>query len=262
MTTGEPHIPPTDHPYRRRIELRPATGVVGAAMEDYIHHFAVRLHHDGSTVTAVEVAPERTPWSSCAVGAAGLARLEGVALEDVADLDRWMGGRPSQCVHTTDLAVLAAAAARRGEERTYEVWLTGIGHRRRRATLLVDGSEWATWEIEAFAVLDEGRFAGLTLDRRSFSAWVAANLDADGAEAAFVLRRGSIIGMGRSLPMDEWRHPVEARPADDSCHTYCTDVAGVAVRNVGTARATEVDGPGAPIPAAHFGGVRRPDGTA
>jgi hypothetical protein len=248
VTATEPEVRPTDASYRRRIELRPGAGVVEAAMEDYVHHFALRLHHDGTVVTGVESAPVRVPWSSCPVGAAGLSRLDGVRLDEVGDLGRWMGGRASQCVHTTDLAVLAAAAARRGAERTYEVWMTGVGRRRRTATLLRDGETWAIWVIEGHRVLDDGRFAGLTLDRRGFSAWIDAHLAPDDAEAAFVLRRGSVIGLGRGLPMDDWAHPSDARPADESCHTYRAEVVHVATRNVGSARATDADGEGAPIP--------------
>ena len=248
MTTAEPEVRPTEAAYRRRIELRPASGVVEAAMEDYVHHFALRLHHDGTAITAVESVPVRVPWTSCPVGAAGLSRLEGVRLDTVADLDAWTDGRSAQCVHTTDLAVLAAAAALRGAARTYEVWVTGVGRRRRSAVLLVDGETWATWVVEGQRVVADDRFDGLSLDRRGYSAWIAANLGPDEAELAFVLRRGSIIGMSKGVPMDDWVHPDDARPADESCHTYRADVVRVALRNVGTTRDTEDDGPGAPIP--------------
>jgi hypothetical protein len=258
VTEPEPHVEPTDEPYRRRIELRPSEGVVEAAMEDFMHHFGLRLHHDGTVITAVEVAPERVPWSTCPEGAAGLLRLEGVPLADVADLDRWMGGRTAQCVHTTDLAVVAAAAARRGPDRTYEIRVTGSFRERRRATMLRDGEPWADWTIEGQRVLDDPRFTGLTLDRRGFSTWVQAHFGATGddAEGAFVLRRASIIAMGRGLDMDEWTHPDDARPADESCHTYRRDVVSVSLRNVGSGRANDADGEGVPIPERHNWSVR------
>jgi len=242
-------LEPTDSPYRRRIELRPTPGVVAAAMEDYIHHFAIRLEHDGNLVTAVEVVPQRVPWSSCPEGAAGLHRLVGVPLIEVAALDTWMGGRVSQCVHTVDLAVLAAAAALRGHDRTYEVWMTGMGHRRPTVTLHRDGEVWATWTIAGNEVVDGPRFAGLTMDRRGFSAWIDANLDAEDREAAFVLRRGAVIGLSRAVVMDDWVHPDDARPVDESCHTYGAGVASVALRK-GRPRRTEDDGLGAPLPVA------------
>jgi hypothetical protein len=262
---GDATVPAVAPPYRRRIELRPSDGVVDAAMEDYIHHFALRLHHDGTTIGAIEVAPQRVPWTTCPVGAAGLRRLEGVRLDRVRDFDAWMGGRSSQCVHTTDLAVLAASSALRGTARTYEVWVTDVSRGRRTAALLLDGRPWATWEIEGNHVVGEGRFAGLPVDGRGFSRWIAeagADLGPGEAEAAFVLRRGSIIGLSRSIDMDEWTHPDDAHPGDESCHTYRSDVAHVALRNVGTARHTEDDGEGAPIPSSEGLYVRPSDPAA
>ena len=248
-------LEPTESPYRRRIELRPSPGVVAAAMEDYIHHFAIRLEHDGATVIAVEVVPQRVPWTSCPEGAAGLHRLVGVPLAEIATLDRWMGGRVTQCVHTVDLAVLAAAAARRGGDRTYEVWMTGAGGRRPQVTLHRDGEVWAAWTIVGNEVVDGDRFAGLTMDRRGFSAWIDAHLDEEEREAAFVLRRGAVIGLSRAVVMDDWVHPDDARPVDQSCHTYGTGVASVALR-AGRPRRTEDDGLGAPLPPADGAGMQ------
>jgi len=242
---GQPTLVPTDAPYRRRIELRPGPGVVEASMEDYVHHVALRLHHRDAVVEAVEVVGVRLPWSSCGQGAAGLANLRGVGLAEVADLRRWMGARTHQCVHTTDLAVLAAAAALRDRAVDYEVWLEGVGRRRMESRLLRDGDEWATWVLVEGQLVDEGRFAGLRLASRDFAAWTSEHLDAADAEAAAVLRRGTHIGLSRGIDTTSWEHPDDARPADDSCFTYAGDVAGVAVKTI-RLRATEEDGEGAP----------------
>ena len=266
MSDGSPKVPgvsfvPTDDPYRRRIELRPSEGSVGAAMEDYVHHFAIRLHHDTAVVTAVEVVPQRVPWATCPQGAAGLHALVGVPLAEVADLDRWMGGRDTQCVHTVDLAVLAAAAALRGGDRTYEVWLHGVGQDEMRATLVRDGDDWATWRTSGMSVLDEGRFAGLTLDRAPFSAWIDEHLDVDDREAAFVLRRGLIIGLSRAVIHDAWERPDDARPADGSCLTYAAPAVHAARITI-SPRPTERDGRGTPIPATDRGRVPPVDPAA
>lgn len=258
MTEPEAHVLPTDLPYRRRIELRPSEGVVEAAMEDFMHHFGLRLHHDGTVITAVEVAPERVPWSTCPEGAAGLLRLEGTRLDAVPDLQSWMGGRISQCVHTTDLVLLAAATALRGTPRTYEIWVTGSFLEQRHATMDRDGENWADWTIDGRSVLGDDRFAGLTLGQPVFGKWVLEHFGAgtDDAEAAAVLRRASVIAMGRGLDMDVWTHPDDARPADESCHTYHAGVVPVSFRNVGSFRTNEDDGAGAPIPAARSWSVR------
>jgi hypothetical protein len=238
----------SDEVYRRRIELRPSDRVVDAAMEDYLHHVGLRLHHDGVTITAVEVAPERLPWTTCPVGVAGAGALEGVALDDVADVDRWMGGRSAQCVHAVDLAVLAASAARRGTDRTYEVWVEPTGADTRRARLLVDGEVWATWGLDGVALVVDAAFEGLSLDRQGFSTWTSQHLDPDDAEKAFVLRRAIFIAVSRTMDMDAFTHPDESGGAVESCHTFRADIAAVSLRNRGTARATEADGAGAPLP--------------
>jgi hypothetical protein len=238
--------------------------VVEAAMEDFMHHFALRLHHDGTVITTVEVAPERVPWSTCPEGAAGLLRLEGARLDAVGDLRSWMGGRIAQCVHTTDLVVLAAATALRGTPRTYEIWVTGSFREQRHATMDRDGENWADWTIEGRSVLGDHRFTGLTLRQPEFGEWVAEHLGVgtDDAEAAAVLRRASVISMGRGLDMDAWVHPDDARPADESCHTYHAAVVPVSLRNVGSSRPNEDDGAGAPIPEPTSWPVRSPASEA
>jgi hypothetical protein len=167
-------------------------------------------------------------------------------------------------VHVVDLGVLAAAAARRDRSRTYEVWITREADDLHTARLLVDGTEWATWRVSRHRLLDEGRFAGLALDRRTFSAWVAEHLDVDEAEMAFVLRRAIAIGNSRFMDMDGFTHPYESMGAPESCHTFRRDVAPVSFRNKGTARRTEDDGEGTPLGPVQLRPVhrRRPDPDA
>ena len=245
-------IEPTDAVYRRRIETRPSDGVVYAAMEDFVHHFALRLHHDAGVVTAVDVAAERTPWSTCPDGARALASLIGTDLTEVGDVRQWIGSRSVQCVHTTDLAVIAAAAAVRGTGRDHEVRMWGIGGPERTITMSIDGVEWATWVIGDAGIVDDarsGRFAGLPLDTRSFSGWIA-DLSVDDREAAAIMRRASTIGLGRGLDMDAWTDATQGGNPVDSCHSYQPEIVRVARRNRGTARATDTEPPGTPVPPA------------
>jgi len=240
-----------DDAYRRRIEVRVRPTIVEAAMEDYIHHFAIRLHHDGTRITGVEISTERTPWTTCADGARGLANLVGVPLAEVADPSAWMGARRDQCVHTTDLAVVAAAAALRGADRVYEVRMTGIGHPERSITLWLDGAQWATWVIAEQVIVDaerSGRFAGLGLDAPSFSRWVTELLEPEDREPAAVLRRASSIGLGRGVPIDTWHDASEGMNPLESCHTYRAEVVFTSRRNRDSARRTEDDALGTPIP--------------
>ena len=240
-----------DEAYRRRIEVRLDDHVVEAHLEDYLHHFGVRLHHDGVVITAVELAAERTPWATCTDGALGARRLVGVALAEVADLDVWIGSRADQCVHVTDLVVIAAGAALRGADRTYEVLMTGIGHPERTATLHVDGAVWGSWVLEGFGgeIVDDarsGRFAGGSLERSGFSD-LLATLDASDREPAAVLRRASMIGLGRAVDADSWPDAsVGANPVG-SCHTHRPEVVVLATRNRGSQRLTEQDPIGTPV---------------
>ena len=110
-------------------------------------------------------------------------------------------------------------------------------------------------------MVDAPRFAGLTMDRRGFSAWIDANLDAEDQEAAFVMRRGAVIGLSRAVVMDDWVHPDDARPVDESCHTYGAGVAPVALR-AGRPRRTEEDGLGTPLPVVDGDRMQRTDSDA
>lgn len=244
-------IETTDDIYRRRIEIRVGPERVEAAMEDYIHHFAIRLHHDGVRILAVELSTERTPWSTCREGARGLSRLIGTPISEVADVRTWIGERRDQCVHTTDLAMVAATAVLRGADRDYELRMSGIGHPERSITLWIDDVQWATWVIAENAIVDDhrsGRFAGLPLDAGSFSRWMADLLGPDERESAALLRRASSIGLGRGVPIDSWHDASEGMNPLESCHTYRADVVFTSRRNRGTTRRTEDDPLGTPLP--------------
>ncbi|MCD9624066.1 DUF2889 domain-containing protein [Rhabdothermincola salaria] len=234
--------------YRRRIEIVPGAGSVDAAMEDYIHHFRVRLAHDGTRITAAEAVGVRVPWSTCPVGAAGLAALAGTSLDDAVLADRWVDDRRTQCVHTVDLAALAAAHALDAQPLVYEVHIELASFVERRARLTRDGVELLDWELHGQEVVGDGPYAGMALDRRPFSQWLETRVPADEREPVVVLRRACSIGLGRLMDLDAIEVASDARPADESCHTYRTGVPELSRRCTGTARETEVDPPGTPIP--------------
>ena len=233
--------------YRRRIEIVPGDGFVDAAMEDFIHHFRVRLTHDGATITAAGATGVRVPWSTCPTGAAGLTAMAGTDLADAVRPDLWVDDRRTQCVHTLDLASLAAAHASDPEPLSYEIRLELASITERRAVLDRNGVTVLDWQMEGQSVVAPERFAGLGFDRRRFSAWLAAADPAD-RELLAVMRRACTIGVGRLMEMDVIAVAGDVRGADDSCHTYRAGVPEVAHRCVGTARETEVDPPGTPIP--------------
>jgi hypothetical protein len=243
------------HTYRRRIEVVPGDGLVEAAMEDHIHHFVVALHHDGILVTAAEATGVRTPWSTCPQGAAGLAALAGTPLAEVPLAERWLDDRASQCVHTVDLAGVAAAHALDEAPLAYEVVVELASFEDRRAALRRDGELVLDWQLEGQRVVGSGPFAGMGLDRRSFSRWLEGRVAPEDREPVVVLRRACTIALGRLMDLDRLAVAADARGADGSCHTYRRGVPEVATRNVGTARDTELDPVGTPIPGGPFLGT-------
>ena len=65
--------------YRRRIRLvREADDVVWGGLEDDFHHFEVRLRHDGTTVTRVDMHAVRWPWVTCADAGRNLKTISNV----------------------------------------------------------------------------------------------------------------------------------------------------------------------------------------
>lgn len=242
--------------YRRRIEIVPGDRAVDAAMEDYIHHFRVRLDHDGTTITRAEAIGVRVPWSTCPGGAAGLAALAGTTLTDAVVADRWIDDRASQCVHAVDLGALAAAHAHDTQPLAYEIRVDLTSFADRRAVLWCDGEQLLDWPLQGQTVVGDGPYAGMGLDRRSFSTWLEEKVPVEDQEAVFVLRRACGIALGRLMDLDSVALASDVRGADGSCHTYRVGVPESAVRCIGTARHTESDPFGTPIPAGPFGPVR------
>lgn len=94
-------------PFRRRMRLRHDGNAVEAEMEDHIHHFAVRVTHDGARVTGVEGRPVRTPWSLCGGAVAVLDELVGAAIGTMP----LVPDHHQHCTHLLDVARCAVRFA-------------------------------------------------------------------------------------------------------------------------------------------------------
>ncbi len=229
--------------YRRTIELRPAIGVIEAEIEDYLHHFRVRLTHDGERVSDAVGTAVRSPWQTCPTGAAGVQALVGIDLASAAThSSAWVTDRSDHCVHVLDLATLAAAHALDHEPTHYEIVVTPAGEEHRVATMHRDGGLLLRWEMDGPTITDPARFAGVSLDGAPFFAWMHAELEPGEYEPVIVMRRACHIGYSRALDLDDYRYASETRPADSSCYTFRPNVAFTARRNRGSARATELTG--------------------
>lgn len=221
--------------YRRRILIRGEDGWVRADMEDDPHRYGVALRHDGSTVTAIEDFPLRTPWDLCRVAAAQIARLVGMPLSaDPTAIFRHTAAS-EQCTHVFDTAGLAVAHAARGtRRREYEIeapyWsLTGP----REIMLRRDGEEVLRWTIENRGIIAPAPYAGL--DWQKMLGWARDTLhDPDDFEAVVVLRRAVMISGARTVTLDPLVNAAGTGHINGACYVFQPAVAEHALRNRGS----------------------------
>ncbi|WP_338922646.1 DUF2889 domain-containing protein [Pseudomonas silesiensis] len=196
--------------FRRRVDIiahhANGTGEVRAALEDDFHHFRVWvLHHDGE-VTAIGGEALRYPYSLCSQACGQLQQLPGMKLDRVAHSVTRQTDTSHQCTHLLDLAGLAIATAARGtDQRRYEI---NIGQRidnRTRAILIRDGNEDLTWEVNGTMIEGPSPYSGINL-REGMARWALNALNEEAAEAALLLRRCTLISMGRAYNLDEQIH--------------------------------------------------------
>ncbi|MCU1463213.1 MAG: hypothetical protein JWO37_3288 [Acidimicrobiales bacterium] len=223
--------------YRRRIRLVGSDGRVVGDLEDDFHHFRVAIDHDGERVTGISGEGVRFPWSTCPLAAEALLPITGMALSTRSTAVGDATAARDNCTHMFDLAGLAVAHAARGATtRQYDIFIPDGVPPDGMATLALDGSPVLAWEVDMNQVLGPPPFAGVPL-RAGFLAWAEANLDADAAEAAIVLRRALHIAHGRIKDLDGHDTADELFPMmSGSCWTFTPGRAEVAMRMKGSTR--------------------------
>lgn len=198
---------------RRLIDLRrePDGAAVGW-LEDDFHHFGVTIENDGETITAVHVASERYPFTTCPMAGPNLQGLVGQRLSPRGTDIGAMIGMREQCTHMFDLAGLAVAHAASGRaHRRYEAVIPDreivaweAGKRRLlgegEAWLRRDGREVLRWQIDHRMIIGPAEWAGQPLVQGFRGR--TEQMDIEGAEAASVLRRAVMVAAGRSLDPD------------------------------------------------------------
>ena len=183
----------------RVVRIVSGKGRVRAVLEDDFHHFLVEIEHRDGVVTAARSESPRFPYSLCPAAGDHLAELVGVATHQRAVDIQTFADAKFQCTHQYELAVLAIAAAGRGEgTRSYHAVVADRDATPRTALLARDGSMALRWVLSDYAVQEPAPYSGIGLGA-GFSAWVARNLDEDEAEDALVLRRAIFISSGRGL---------------------------------------------------------------
>lgn len=220
--------------FRRRIVIvsrcEAQRGEARAVLEDDFHHFRVALRHEFEHVVHVVGASPRHPYSLCPAAAGELARLVNMRLTTIASSVGRVTPASEQCTHLFDLAGLVVAAAARGSgRRQYDIEVPDRIDGRTRASIARDGAALLEWDVQDVTLAGPAPFTGVSL-RDGMARWALSSLPADEAEAAIVLRRATLISLGRHKPLDSQRHAV----ATGRCFAQQPVRADQALRMVGS----------------------------
>jgi hypothetical protein len=222
--------------YRRHIRLDAHGRQVAGELADDAQHFRVRLRHDGTRVIAVDGEAVRHPWSTCAEARENLRDLEGMPLSRRCTAVGDVSNARQHCTHWFDLAGLAvahAASARASREYRCAVW--GAPDEVTTATLERDGEPLLEWRLDGMTIHGASPFDGRSL-KGAFQSWAEAELPADLAEAAIVLRRAAYISPVRFYDLDRYERPGDVTPIAGQCFTYTDGIAQRAERQIGSLR--------------------------
>jgi hypothetical protein len=167
-------------------------------VEDDYHCMSVTVRHDGNIATAVEPVLARAPWTTCPGAVEQLKQtFTGVALKAFAA----RGEKQANCTHLHDLAVLAAAHAFDSAPLVYDILVSDPVDGQCRAELRRNGATVLGWVTDAgFKILEPAELAGRSFDQ--LRPWIDS-LDPAGQEAARLLRWGSMLAHGRTIPMEK-----------------------------------------------------------
>ena len=219
---------------RRSIDLRAGKNAVEAWLEDDFHHFGIEMQHNGKEVTAVNGLARRYPRDTCPGAVGILQELVGTPLNPrCTELGAHTNMR-LHCTHMYDLLGLAIAHAANGREhRRYDAVIPdrqshhggGMEHLMSGSTsprLYRDGELTMAWEIEGNLITGPAPYTDLSMGR-GFRQWTE-NQDVDTAEAAHVLRRATMIALGRLVDMQNLP-PGGSKETAGLCHSYQPEVA-------------------------------------
>jgi hypothetical protein len=155
------------------------------------------------------------------------------------DITEWTDSH-QHCTHQLDLAGLAVAHAARvsaggAARRQYDAeipygLLQGEEH---TVVLARDGEVVLRWTVQGTRIVAPRPYAEAT---GGFARWADANLSADAAEAAVVLRRACSIGLSRGLDLDSYPTLADMPGLAPVCWSMQPERAPVAFRNRGLIR--------------------------
>lgn len=207
--------------FRRRFRITPGAGRVRSEVEDDFHCMGVTVHHDGTVATAVEPVMLRAPWTTCP-GAVLQLKQTFVDIE----LDKFtnVGEKQKNCTHLHDLALLAAAHAFDSAPLVYDILVSDPVDGQRRAELRRDGKTLLGWTVAGLRLFEPAELEGVTLDR--LRPWIDS-LDPPMQEAARLLRWGTMLANGRTIPLEQQSDATRIPP---NCYTFQPQRVGEAHR--------------------------------
>jgi hypothetical protein len=198
--------------FRRRFIVTPASDRVSSEVEDDYHCMGVTIHHDGRIATKVESVMQRVPWTTCPGAVAMLEQtFTGVPLDGFAA----RGEKRANCTHLHDLAVLAAAHALDNDPLVYDILVSDPIEGRRQAQLRRNGTWVLGWVQADGRIVEPEELAGVAFDQ--MRPWIDS-LDGPQQEGARLLRWGTILAHGRTIPWE--RQSDSSRLPIGNCYTF------------------------------------------
>ncbi|RSH69173.1 DUF2889 domain-containing protein [Stutzerimonas stutzeri] len=196
--------------FRRRVEIvsagQDARREVRATLEDDFHHFRVWLRHRDGIVSEIGGEAVRYPYSACPQAAEQLQKLIGMPLSQIAHSVTRQTDAQHQCTHLLDLAGLAIANAARGTtQRRYDIQVPDRIDERTNPLLQRDGAILLSWNVHGSTIEGPPPYCGVNL-REGMARWALNHLSEEEAEAALLLRRCTLISLGRMNNLDAQIH--------------------------------------------------------
>lgn len=205
-------------------------GLAKIALEDDYHHFRVSLRLREQQVTDTCSTALRTPYTLCADAGEQLQKLKQAPVNSTpATIQRHTDAR-LQCTHQLDMAGLAlAAAARHCRKRRYQIEVPRHQKGHTEPRLWRDNELLLKWSVTDNILTGPPPYTGVALGK-GLARWAIENFDSNTAEAIMVLRRATMISLGRLRNLDLEPHAV----ARGNCYVQQPDRATQAVRVQGS----------------------------
>jgi hypothetical protein len=220
--------------FHRRVDIVSSrlgdAGEVRAALEDDFHHFRVWLRHEQGVLREINGLALRFPYSACPQATEPLQALVGMALSPIAHSVTRQTDARHQCTHLLDLAGLAVAAGLRAPQiRRYDVHVPLRIEGRTHPVIELNSMPLLQWSVNGAVIEGPEPFTGINI-REGMARWALGALTPELAEAALLLRRCTMISIGKTHNLDSQIHA----SSTDRCYSQQTLRAPQALRMKGS----------------------------